>query len=61
MEAVQEQATLREEFASLMRVRFLAGKDKGVDYAAIDADATLDDAFLGEMERDVEEAWFDGE
>jgi hypothetical protein len=42
-----EKAELRQDFARLMRERFLAGLDhEFTDYAAIDADASLDDDVL---------------
>ncbi|OEH75945.1 hypothetical protein cyc_00173 [Cyclospora cayetanensis] len=46
----------RREFLEAMRLRFLSGDFPGVDYAAIDADDTLDDA-----NRDLQDAYFDAD
>ena len=41
-----------------MQAHFLSGDDEGVDYAAIDADASLDEDFAREMQQDAEDAYF---
>lgn len=56
-----ERARLREEFGDLMRVRFMAGMDAEMDYVAVDGDTQLDNAWVGEMDRDAEERWFDAD
>lgn len=43
----------------LLQARYLSGEDDGVDYAAIDADASLDDDFARERQQDAEDAYFD--
>ncbi|KAI3430590.1 hypothetical protein D9Q98_005183 [Chlorella vulgaris] len=48
-----------DTFRDLMRQRFIGGLDSGVDYAAIDADAELDDHWAEEAGRDAEEKYFD--
>jgi hypothetical protein len=49
-----------EDFRRLMRERFLEGKDEEhVDYRTIDSDAKLDDDWLGQVDRDVQEKYFD--
>lgn len=45
-------------FLDVMRQRFLAGQDAGVDYAAIDADAELDDDWAATQQQDAEDAYF---
>ena len=53
---------LRQQMlVEVMQQRFLAGSDPGVDYAAIDADAELDEHWLAEKAQDAEDAYFDGE
>lgn len=43
----------------LLQARYLSGEDEGVDYGAIDADASLDDDFARERQQDAEDAYFD--
>ncbi|KAI7841196.1 hypothetical protein COHA_005162 [Chlorella ohadii] len=45
-------------FLDTMRQRFLAGQDAGVDYAAIDADAELDEDWAAQQQQDAEDAYF---
>ena len=48
------------EFGRVMRERFLRGKDgEHVDYAAMDADQSLDDTWRKEAAQDAEDAYFD--
>ena len=48
------------EFGRVMRERFLSGKDgEHVDYAAMDADESLDDTWRKEAAQDAEDAYFD--
>lgn len=56
-----ELAQLRRDFLSEMESRFLLGQDggHGVDYAHIDADASLDGDWLAQEERDAEDKYFD--
>lgn len=42
-----------------MKERFLRGEETGVDYHAIDADASLDDDWLDQRGQDAEDAYFD--
>ena len=42
-----------------LQAHFLSGEDDGVDYALIDADASLDDDFARERQQDAEDAYFD--
>ena len=49
------------DFERVMRERFLAGEDEGFDYARVDADASLDDHWAKEIERDAEDRYFDEE
>jgi len=42
---------------SLMRERFLQGREPGIDYGVIDSNESLDD--YAELARDAEEKWFD--
>lgn len=51
----------KEDFLELMRARFLAGLDEDVDYAAIDADRSLDDDFQALAEQDALDQYFDGD
>jgi Coiled-coil domain containing protein (DUF2052) len=45
-----------------MRSRFLAGEDaEFVDYATIDADASLDDVWAREETLDAQERYFDAD
>lgn len=55
------QAQLQADFLELMHRRFLAGEEEGVNYAAIDGDAGLDDDLAGQMEQDAEDAYFDAD
>merc|ERR1712012_744547 len=48
---------LKQEFVNAAYQSFLAGKDPGLDYAQIDADATLDDLDAEELEQ--QEKYFD--
>jgi hypothetical protein len=41
-----------------MKHRFLVGEEEDVDYAVIDADASLDDDLAAEAGRDLEERYF---
>ena len=48
------------EFGRVMRERFLSGEDgEHVDYAAMDADESLDDTWRKEAAQDAEDAYFD--
>ncbi|KAF7232863.1 hypothetical protein EG68_10399 [Paragonimus skrjabini miyazakii] len=47
------------EFVELMKLRFVAGDDQDFDYSQIDDDDTLDDHV--QMERDIEERYFDAD
>ena len=49
----------KEDFLELMRARFVAGLDEDVDYAAIDADRSLDDDFRALAEQDALDEYFD--
>ena len=51
----------REDFLELMRARFLAGLDDDVDYAVIDADASLDEDLRALEEQDALDQYFDGD
>ena len=57
----EERAELATAFLDLMQQRFLSGEDAehGMDYAAIDADAGLDEDFADLARRDAEDAYFD--
>lgn len=57
----EEQHENAAAFLDIMKQRFLAGQDEGVDYAAIDADAELDEDWAVELGRDAEAAYFDDE
>ena len=48
---------LKQEFVNAAYQSFLAGKDPGLDYTQIDADATLDD--LDAEEQEEQEKYFD--
>jgi len=48
---------LKQEFVNAAYQSFLAGKDSGLDYSQIDADATLDD--LDAEEQEEQEKYFD--
>merc|ERR1712192_75627 len=48
---------LKQEFVNAAYQSFLAGKDSGLDYSQIDADATLDDLDAEELEE--QEKYFD--
>merc|ERR1719507_1042631 len=48
---------LKQEFVNAAYQSFLAGKDSGLDYTQIDADATLDD--LDAEEQEEQEKYFD--
>ena len=50
-----------EEFRRMMRERYVDGTDGDAEYRRVDADASLDDAWTRETERDAEDAYFDGE
>ena len=56
-----EYAQRMADFERVMRERFLAGEDEGFDYARVDADASLDDHWAKEIERDAEDRYFDEE
>ena len=43
----------------VVQAHFLSGDDSGMDYAAIDADASLDDDFARERQQDAEDAYFE--
>ncbi|KAF5399280.1 hypothetical protein PHET_07254 [Paragonimus heterotremus] len=47
------------EFVELMKLRFVTGDDQDFDYSQIDNDDTLDDHV--QMERDIEERYFDAD
>ncbi|CAD7703667.1 unnamed protein product [Ostreobium quekettii] len=50
---------LEGDFLRLMKERFLAGEDSAfINYAAIDGDASLDDYWMDEESRDLEEKYF---
>eukprot|EP00920_Eleutheroschizon_duboscqi_P029095 GHVT01070504.1.p1 GENE.GHVT01070504.1~~GHVT01070504.1.p1 ORF type:complete len:267 (+),score=18.30 GHVT01070504.1:1755-2555(+) len=49
----------QEEFLSLMKLRFLNGQERGVDYETIDNDPELDRGTL--LDCDAEAAYFDAE
>ncbi len=48
-----------EMLLSIMKARFLAGEDGGVDYKAVDADASLDDDWAAVASQDAQERYFD--
>ncbi|GAQ91540.1 hypothetical protein KFL_008030020 [Klebsormidium nitens] len=49
-----------DDFRRIMRERFLEGQDgEHVDYRAVDSDAKLDDDWLGQVDRDAQEKYFD--
>ena len=54
---IADQDLLRREFVRAAYQSFLSGKDAGVDYGRIDADASLDD--LVTQDREAEERYFD--
>jgi hypothetical protein len=48
-----------EEFRGLMVSRFIGGMDAGIiDYAAVDADETLDGVWQAVKDQDAEDAYF---
>lgn len=52
----------RQDFLDEMQSRFLSGMDKdNVDYAMIDADAGLDEAWAAQQAQDAENAYFDAD
>lgn len=52
----------RQDFLDEMQTRFLSGKDdQNVDYAQIDADVGLDDAWAAQQAQDAEDAYFDAD
>merc|ERR1719500_1871810 len=53
----QDEEFLKQEFVNAAYQSFLAGKDSGMDYSQIDADATLDD--LDAEEQEEQEKYFD--
>jgi len=53
-----ERAARLAEFERLMRERVLLGKEGGVDYAKVDADASLDRRWEREARLDAEELYF---
>ncbi|EFN51988.1 hypothetical protein CHLNCDRAFT_139497 [Chlorella variabilis] len=55
----EEQQENDAAFLDIMQQRFLAGRDAGVDYAAIDADAELDEDWAEQAGRDAEDKYFD--
>jgi hypothetical protein len=57
--SAQQQAENREEFLSIMKARFLAGDEEGVNYDAIDKDASLDEHWAKEEQQDAEDKYFD--
>ena len=46
---------------SVMKARFMAGQDGGVDYKALDADASLDDDWAAVKSHDAQERYFDAD
>ena len=46
---------------SIMKARFMAGQDGGVDYKALDADASLDDDWAAVAGHDAQERYFDAD
>ena len=58
-EEVAPHDSLVAELRDLMVARFLGGMEAtGIDYGAIDADASLDDAWQKTIEQDAEDAYF---
>jgi hypothetical protein len=57
--SAQQQAENREEFLSIMKARFLAGDEEGVNYDVIDKDASLDEHWAKEEQQDAEDKYFD--
>lgn len=57
-QADAERAARLAEFERLMRERVLLGKEGGVDYAKVDADASLDRRWEREARLDAEERYF---
>lgn len=56
----EERDRLGNEFVEYMKVRFMAGEDgEFVNYAQIDADRSLDEAWAKEAAQDAEDAYFD--
>ncbi|PSC75048.1 coiled-coil domain-containing 97 isoform A [Micractinium conductrix] len=55
----EEQRENAAAFLDLMKQRFLAGQEVGVDYATIDADAELDEDWAVQAGRDAEDKYFD--
>jgi len=56
-----QQQRLRHEFMSIMKERFLSGRDGDfIDYATIDDDVTLD-MLNSDLDRDIEDAYFDSD
>lgn len=52
----------RQDLLDEMQSRFLSGMDgESVDYAAIDADSALDDAWAAQQAQDAEDAYFDAD
>ena len=59
---MQGRAACVAAFTRVMRERFLSGGEEarhGVDYAAVDADATLDERWARVVAQDAEDAYFD--
>ena len=48
----------RSELIALLSSLYLAGKEPGGDYATVDADSSLDGDNAEELERDLQEDWF---
>lgn len=58
-EAMQQR---RRDFLDEMQSRFLSGMDQqSVDYAVIDANVALDDAWAAQQAQDAEDAYFDAD
>eukprot|EP00898_Chlorokybus_atmophyticus_P008576 jgi/Chlat1/871/Chrsp107S01318 len=58
--SAEERLSMAEDFTSLMKQKFLAGDDmEFLNYRHIDDDATLDDDWLKDADRDAEDKYFD--
>jgi hypothetical protein len=62
-DAAEARAERLAAFGRVMRERFLAGGEAAahVDYAAVDADATLDERWARVADADAEDAYFDAQ
>ena len=58
-EEVVPHDSLVAELRELMLARYLGGKETDINYAVIDADASLDDAWQRTADQDAEDAYFD--